>query len=273
MVSSTLRIDPNEASKVLAALNRHVMIVGASRGIGEALARRMAGIDGVRPTLASRSYNKLSGLKMELDNPLVQTTTCDLRDDDSIDDAIAATVDLNGPPTGLVITAGTHKPTPLDDLSRRGRERFDEVMRVNLTGPFFLAQKIADHMTRGGSIVFFGNSRAHSGMPGRHAHAAAKHGLEALVRGMARELGPQGIRVNMLLPDGIETPLGDSLLNERAHRSGQPIERIRKRMKATHALRRFVKADEVVDVMQFLLGYESVAITGQSIDVSCGVIR
>ena len=273
MVASTLKIDAGDASKILAQLNQHVMIVGASRGIGEALAHRLSGATGMKLTLASRRYNALNGLKMALGSSRVHTVQLDLRDNDSIDEAVRSAVELNGPPTGLVITAGSHKPTRLEDFAHKGRERFDEVVRVNMTGAYIVAQLVADHMSNGGSIVFLGNRQAEKGMPGRHAHAASKHGLVALARGMARELGPSGVRVNVVMPDVVDNELGSTLLAETAQRTGQPVERIQKRFKATSALRKLTTPDEIAEVIRFLLGPDSGVITGQAIDVSSGSTR
>lgn len=273
MVASTLKLDAGEASKVLSALKQHVVIVGASRGIGEAVAHRLAGNPMTRLTVASRRYNALTGLKMDLGAHRAHAVSLDLRDDTSIDTAVRSAVEMFGPPTGLVITAGSHKPTPLSDLGHKGRDRLQEVVRVNLTGPYIVAQLVADHMTDGGSIVFVGNQQAAKGMPGRHGHAASKHGLVAIARGMARELGPTGIRVNVVLPDVIDNELGATLIAETAQKSGQPVERIKKRFSATSAMRVMTKPDDIAEVIRFLLGPESAAITGQAIDVSSGSTR
>ena len=87
---------------------------------------------------------------------------------------------------------------------------------------------------------------------------------------MARELGAQGVRVNMVMPDVMKTQLGNTLIAEQANRAGVAVDRVQKRLKNTHSLRRLAKPDEVTDVIDFLLSPDSAVITGQAIDVTCG---
>jgi len=251
-------------------LERHVMIVGASRGIGEALARLLGGEPKTRLTLASRSYNRLTGLRMDIGNERVHATRCDLGNDESIDDCVASTLDHFGAPDALVITSGSHRMTQLSDTSVKGQDRFMAVLRINMLGPYFLAQQLAAHMSPRSSIVFFGNGKARQGMPGRHAHAAAKNGLVAITRGMARELGKDGKRVNIIEPGLTDTDLGRSLVGQRANASGVAVDETTRRMVRPQMLRRMVKPQEVAEYVRFVIGPGGAAITGQVLDVSCG---
>lgn len=274
MVSSTLRIPGDSVAQAVAdamkGTRRHVMIVGASRGIGESLARQLGTEPETMLTLASRSYNRLTGLRMDIGSDRVHATRLDLSDDESIDECVASALDHHGPPDALVITAGSHRMTQLSDTSVKGQDSFLAVMRVNLMGPWFLAQQMATHMPANGSIVFFGNGGARTGMPGRHAHAAAKTGLVALTRGMARELGARNIRVNIVEPGLVDTELGRSLIGQRAGASKLPVEELTRRMVRPQMLRRLVRPDEVAEYVRFLIGPGGTAVTGQIIDVSCG---
>jgi len=139
-----------------------------------------------------------------------------------------------------------------------------------MMGPFFLAQQLAAHMAPNSSIVFFGNGRARLGMPGRHAHAAAKNGLVALTRGMARELGKKNIRVNIIEPGLTDTDLGRNLVGQRANSTGASQEESARRMVRPQILSRMVRPEEVAEYVRFLIGPRGSPITGQVIDVSCG---
>lgn len=270
MVAGTLKISADSIKQAAEGMDRHVMIVGASRGVGEVTARLLGENLSCRLTLAARSYNRLIGLCMDLGNERAKAIRCDLSDEGSIDDCVISAVEHFGAPDALIITAGSHAVTPFSDASVKAQERFEAVLKVNLTGPYFMAQQVAARMGKGGAIIFLGNGRASGGLPGRHAHAAAKAGLVALARGMAKELGSRGIRVNVLEPGRIDTELGRSLVGQRAQAAGIPVEQMAKRLLASQPLRRMVQPEEVAQYLRFLIEPTGSAITGQVIDISCG---
>ncbi len=270
-MNATLKLDGPSLDEQLGLVERHTLIVGASRGLGEEVARLLGSMPGARLSLAARSYNKLVGLTVELGHDRCVALTMDVGNEDSIVDGVQRAIDSFGPPQSLVITAGTHKATPVADNSAAARARFESVLRVNLMGPWWVAQQVANVMAPGGSIVFVGNARSSRGMATRHAHAAAKMGLVALARGMAAELGQRGIRVNIVEPGIVDTDLGRALLQERAARTGRPFDEVFDRAARTNALRRVTTAHDVAEVVKFLLSPASAGVTGETIEVSSGM--
>ncbi len=270
MTAATLKLDGGSVDEALGLVERHTMIVGASRGLGEAVARALGAMPGARLSLCARSYNRLTGLTMEIGTERSAAISMDVCDLASIQAGVRSAAAAFGPPQGLVITVGSHKMTPVHDTSEAAVARFESVLRTTLIGPWQVAQQAAAQMASGGSIVFVGNIRAERGMAGRHAHAAAKHGLVALAKGMAAELGPRGVRVNVVVPGHMNTELGVSLLEQRATRSGAPLQTVLERAGRTTALRRMLEPGDVAAVVQFLLSPASAGVTGEAIEVSCG---
>ena len=270
-MNATMKLDGSSLDEQLGLVERHTMVVGASRGIGEQVALLLGSMPGARLSVAARSYNRLVGLTVELGADRCVALTMDVGNEDSIIEGVQRAIETFGPPQGLVITAGTHKPTPVLETSAAGRARFESVLRVNLMGPWWVAQQVAAQMAPGGSIVFIGNARSSRGITLRHAHAAAKAGLVALARGMAAELGARGIRVNIVEPGIIDTDLGRALLQERAARTNRPFEEVFDRAARNNAMRRVTTAADVAEVVRFLLSPASGGITGETIEVSSGM--
>ena len=128
----TVRLPQSELEKHLGARAKHVFISGASRGIGEAIARRL-GEANHRFSLAARSQNQMLGLARDLGLERAQALKLDLADDQSIDDAIVAAESRFGPIDILICNAGTNGSTPLSDLSGELDERRVGGMGIHLT--------------------------------------------------------------------------------------------------------------------------------------------
>lgn len=267
----TVRLPQSELEKHLAARGKHVFISGASRGIGEAIARRL-GEQNHRFTLAARSYNQLLGLAMDLGTDRAHALKLDLADDSSIDNAIVAAESRFGPIDVLINNAGTNAPTPLSDLSAEGRKRFRHIIDVNLVGTTFLAQLAAAHMPPGGRILFIGSVLGRFGAPGSVAYTASKHALQGVVRTMALELAHRGIRVNALNPGWVDTDMARASLQAIADKRGVSVEKATQQQLDMLPVRRMIKPEEVASYVEFLVGPTGDVLTGQGIDISCGSV-
>lgn len=150
--------------------------------------------------------------------------------------------------------------TPEDD--------FDDVVRVNLKGTFLVTQAAAQAMTSGnirdGCIVNVASIAAKLGIPGRTAYCATKAGVVAMTKVVAKELAAQGIRVNVVLPDTIDTPLMAPGFRENTNRRAQAEARI--------PLGRLGRPEEVAEVIKFLCGKGSSFMSGAAVDISGGSI-
>lgn len=267
----TIRLPQSEIEKAMSARPKHIFISGASRGIGEAIAR-LLGEERHAFTLGARSYNKLLGVTMDLGTERAQAVRLDLAEPSSIDEAIAAAESKFGPIDVLINNAGINLPTPMDDVSEEARARFRRVIEVNLIGTFSLAQMATAHMANGGRVVFIGSVLSRFGVPGNHAYTASKHAVMGLVRGMAHELASRGIRVNAVNPGWVDTAMAHESLQRQADRTGKTLQQMTNDALAMQPIRRMVKPSEVAAYVKFLIGPGGDAITGQGIDISCGSV-
>jgi NAD(P)-dependent dehydrogenase (short-subunit alcohol dehydrogenase family) len=129
---------------------------------------------------------------------------CDLRDIPALQSAIAETARRFGPITVLVNNAANDQRHDYQDVTV---EYWDERMATNLRHQFFAIQAVAPMMRAagGGSIINFGSISWHTNHGSMPAYTTAKAGIEGLTKGMARDLGPFGIRVNCVIPGWIMT--------------------------------------------------------------------
>jgi D-xylose 1-dehydrogenase len=129
---------------------------------------------------------------------------CDVRDIPALQDAIAATGERLGPITVLVNNAANDVRHEVETLSV---ERWEELIHVNVRHHFFATQAVVPMMRAagGGSVINLGSIAAHIDLPDLPAYITSKAGIEGLTRTLARELGPDGIRVNCVLPGWIMT--------------------------------------------------------------------
>ena len=251
--------------------SKHVFISGASRGIGEAIARGLA-THNHRFSLAARSFDALTELAADLGTDRAHAIALDLADDASIDRAIAAAEAKFGPIDILICNAGTNGSTPLSDLSAENRARFRDILNVNLVGTTFLAQLAAAHMPAGGRIVFVGSVLARFGAPGSIAYVASKHALTGVVKTMALELAHRGIRVNQLNPGWVDTDMAHASIRAIAGKRGvTPAQELQTQMDLL-PVRRMIQPAEVAAYVAFLVGPTGDVITGQGIDISCGSV-
>lgn len=139
---------------------------------------------------------------------------------------------------------------------------FEGVMRLNLTSAFLACQAVAPHMSEGSAIVNFSSQAGRDGGgPGAMAYATSKGAVMTLTRGLAKELGPSGIRANCVCPGMISTTFHDTFTKDE----------VRKNVAAGTPLRREGKAPEVAELVAFLASPASSFVTGASVDINGGM--
>ena len=272
MTMSTVKLPQAELERALASRPKHVFISGASRGIGEAVARLLGEEQAFRFTLAARSYNQTLAVAMDIGTDRAQAVRLDLEDEESIDNAVVAAETRFGPIDVLILNAGINLPTPVSDNSAAARVAFRKVMQTNVIGTWFLAQRAAEHMAHGGRILFIASVLARFGAPGVSAYAASKHALMGLVRSMALELAGRGIRVNAVNPGWVDTEMAHDSLARMAAARGVTAAQQTQEALAVLPIKRMVKPAEVASYLKFLIGPGGECITGQGIDISCGSV-
>ena len=185
---------------------RTALVTGASRGIGAAVARRLAA-SGARVALLARSKQPLGVLAREIGNGAVGLA-CDVRDTATLARAIDQLRGLiGGPPDIVVNNAGAFLIAPAQDTSV---DAFADMLAVNLVAPFAVVRAILPLMKeKGGHIVTIGSIADRTTFSGNAAYAASKHGVRALHEVLREELRGSGVRVSLVSPAAVNTELWD----------------------------------------------------------------
>jgi 3-oxoacyl-[acyl-carrier protein] reductase len=238
------------------------LVTGGTRGIGRgivlALARAGATVVTCGRTVGEPADSLAAELKELSGEHLVMQA--DVADPEAVGRLAAACQDRGGLDV-LVSNAGTISHVPFADLTLA---QWRDVIDSNLTGAFLVTQAVLPQLRPGASIIYVGSRSAQAGIPLRSHYTASKAGLVGLARSLARELGSQQIRVNVLAPGVIDTDVERKLPAEvRAQMS--------KRYGALTALGRVGEIDEISGVVLFLASPASAYVTGETINVDGGI--
>lgn len=185
---------------------RIALVTGASRGIGAAVARRLAA-SGARVALLARSKDALGALAKEIGGGAVGLA-CDVRDTDTLARALDQLPrSVGGRPDIVVNNAGAFFIAPVQDTTV---DAFAATLAVNLTAPFAVVRALLPSMkTSGGHVVNIGSVADRTTFAGNAAYAASKHGLRALHEVLREELRGSGVRVSLVSPSAVDTDLWD----------------------------------------------------------------
>jgi D-xylose 1-dehydrogenase len=186
--------------------DRVVFISGGASGIGASLVEHFAA-QGAKVALVDIADDSAAELVARIGNeghPAPRYMHCDIRDVAALQRAIAETADALGPVGVLVNNAAHDERHRLDGVTL---DYWEDRLAVNLRHQFFAVQAVVPMMRAagGGSIVNFGSVSWHLRQGGMPAYTTSKAGIEGLTRGLARDLGPHGIRVNCVIPGWIMT--------------------------------------------------------------------
>ncbi|MFT9661978.1 3-oxoacyl-ACP reductase FabG1 [Mycobacteroides abscessus subsp. abscessus] len=175
---------------------RSVLVTGGNRGIGLAVAQRLAA-DGHKVAVTHRGSGAPEGLL---------GVQCDITDNDQIDAAFKEVEEKQGPVEVLVANAGI---TADMLIMRMSEEQFLKVIDANLIGTFRLAKRASRNMIkkRFGRLIFMGSVAGQIGLPGQANYSASKAGLVGMARALTRELGSRSITANVVAPGFIDTDM------------------------------------------------------------------
>lgn len=187
---------------------RTIVLTGAASGIGAAAARAF-GDAGARMLLVDRDAEGLAGVAGALDGERTATLKADLLDREAPEQIVAAALGAFGEITTLLHIAGVFAPSYLPDATR---SEWDAQMGVNVEAPYWLTRAAAPHLAKtSGQVVFCGSTSAYVGSAGAVAYCTTKFAVRGMMKAMAAELAPQGVRVNGISPGTTVTPINDEL--------------------------------------------------------------
>lgn len=224
-------------------MSKNILLIGGSHGIGLSIAKQLQGDNSI--FVASRTKEGLEGLNIT-HIPF---------------DALADEFDTNTLPDelhGFVYCPGSINLKPFKMMSL---DTFQEDMQLNFFSLVKVVKSIIGKMAEGSSMVFFSTVAVGTGMPFHSSVAAAKGAIEGFAKSMAAEYAPK-IRVNVVAPSLVDTPLASRLLN-----NDKKVEMMSQR----HPLKRVGKAEDIANIATFLLSNESTWMTGQIVGVDGGM--
>ena len=234
------------------------LVTGGSRGIGAAIARRLA-VEGARVAITySQGAEPAEKLVMEIRAAGGEAIAikADAADPAAVTRAVEQTFSTFGALDVLVNNAGTAIPKPFEETSL---DEMDRVIDINLRGVLVATKAALKHLPNGGRIITIGSCVGERmGTPGLVAYAATKGAVKMFTQGLSREVGSRGITVNNVQPGPIDTDL-----NPAAGDWATP-------QIANTALKRYGRVDEIAAMVAFLAGPEASYITGASLTVDGG---
>jgi len=243
---------------------RRALVTGGTQGIGEAIAKGLAGA-GACVVVNARNEEKLqsslSGLKAS--GYEVEGCLFDITNSQSIKDAVHHIEDTMGPIDILVNNAGIIRRAPAEDLEESD---WNEVIQTNLTGPFLVSRYVGRNMIgrRKGKIINICSLMSELGRDTVAAYAAAKGGLKMLTRNLATEWAPYNIQINGIGPGYIATPI-----NESYRAAGNPLN---KYIISRTPAGRWGTPEDLVGAAIFLASDASDFVNGQIIYVDGGLL-
>jgi len=234
------------------------LITGGSRGIGAAIAKRLAA-DGASVAITyTKGADAAASVVQEIERAGGKAIAiqADATDAHAGTAAVEKTVASFGRLDVLVNNAGTAIPKPFEETTL---EEMNRVIDINIRGTFVATQAALRHMKSGGRIITIGSCLGERDMtPGLTPYAATKGAVKMFVQGLAREIGSRGITVNNVQPGPIDTDL-----NPAAGDWATP-------QIANTALGRYGKVEEVAALVSFVAGPEASYITGANLTVDGG---
>lgn len=253
------------------------LITGASFGIGRATAIRMVQA-GARVALLARSKERLDEsvrLCEQAGGPgCASAVICDVTSEQAVIDSFAAAIQHFGGLDIVVNNAGSMQNAPIENCSL---QLWQDMLDVLATAYFLVAREAVRYWKkngRPGSLVFITSKNAVAPSPGASAYSAAKAASQHLARCLAEEVGPAGIRVNCVMPDGVMRDtniLPPEQKSKSAARHGITVEQLDEYYRQRNALKVSIYPEDVAETVVYLAGPRSAKITGAALPVDGGM--
>jgi NAD(P)-dependent dehydrogenase (short-subunit alcohol dehydrogenase family) len=249
-----------------------VLITGGNRGIGKTVVEIFAK-NGASIVFCSSTYNEKA---KALENEIQKTygidciyCVCDQRNEKEIDDMVNVAVEKFGKIDILINNAGKSLIKPLIYTTL---EEFNECISINLTGVFLFCKKVAPIMIKNkwGRIVNISSGTTQNPQQALSAYMAAKNGVISITKGLALEVGKDGITVNTVFPGCTDTDMLNEGIHVMASATNISLEDAKKGFLEGNAIPLVVPPGDVADTIYFLCREEAKSITGSNCFVDCG---
>lgn len=247
-------------------IGRTVIITGGNRGIGEAITRAFWE-EGYHVLVGARTDTNLTQQLGER----ARFQKIDVRIEADHRALVKAALEWTGRLDVFVNCAGFSKWCPINEVDEN---LWNEMIDTNLKGTFWGSKVAAENLSRGDCIINISSLAGKRGSANNSVYCVSKFGVNGLTQALAKELGTKGIRVNAVCPVYIETEgLVEALKDKRSPSKGEDILLFLKDFAINNAaLQRLPEAQEVAQLCVFLASSKASAITGQCINVDCGVL-
>ncbi len=235
---------------------KHVVITGASSGIGEAIARRFSAL-GAQTTLFARNENRLKQLVKELKGS--QYVVGNVQKISDLEKLYAHIKSQDRPIDVLVANAGIPCHATLENVTEA---MFDQVFDTNVKGAFFTVQKASPQLIKGSSVILISSIAGQLYNCGISAYSATKAAVSQLARNIGSEFVERGIRVNAVSPGFTDTPIFSEVIAKNSS--------FKSDMSKTLPMKRFAEAHEIAEAVVYLASPHSAYISGTDLLIDGG---
>ncbi len=246
-----------------------VVVTAGASGIGRAIAETLLS-HGARVHVCDISPDAIGRLREE--QPEIEAAQVDVSDWSQVEPFFSETIGMLGGLDVLVNNAGIAGPTArIEDIDPRD---WDQTVAINLNGQFYCARMAAASLRKSanGAIINVSSVAGRLGYAYRTPYAATKWAIIGFTQSLAKELGPDGVRVNAILPGIVEGDRMDGVICARAEAIGKSVEETQEMYLETISLRRMVNRQDIANMALFLCSPAGRNISGQSLSV-CGNVE
>lgn len=250
----------NKTEERMNKLNGKIAVVtGGNSGIGYASAKKLKE-QGATVIITGRSAEKVKTASEELG---VKGIVADVKDLGAIDALVAEVKNEFNNVDILFVNAGIFAPAPLGQISE---QNYDDQMDINFKGALFTVEKFLSILNEGASVINLGSINAYTGMSNTAVYAASKAALNSYTRTAATELAPRKIRVNVVNPGPVETPIF-----EKTGMSEEDLNGFAGAVQNKIPLKRFGQPEDVANLVAFLASDDASFITGSEYNIDGGI--